>query len=241
MGVTPPGPVTLRTAHDDVSEVKHQELYVFGDVFDATPMLLPVRGHLDAIKRLLKGDLYIGRGSGQRSLPKSRYCNTFKVSQYGRVAAIAGFRDALISDRKLHSSLWTLSGRRLVCHCRPSEACHGDVLIEEFQKLYPRVWGPELHERNRTETKGRALMREFPGRRLDVAVKAMASRSLLRAAGRLVVESIHRRNPGNSLPIVIGDSRVIMALSSCWCHLQCGTSTSAPSIGRCGSAQAGTH
>ena len=120
---TQPGLVTLRTVHDDVSEVKLQELSVFGDVFDATPMVLPVRGHLDAIKRLLKGDLYMGRGSRKRSLAKSRYCNTLKVSQ-----CIDGFRDALISDRKLHSCLWTLSGRRLVCHCRPSEACHGDVL-----------------------------------------------------------------------------------------------------------------
>ena len=59
----------------------------------------------------------------------------------------------------------------------------------------------------------------------------MASRSLLRVAGRLVVESIRCRNPGSWLPIVIGDPHVIMALSSCWCHLQWGTSTSAPSHG----------
>ena len=102
-----PGPYALRTVHDGVSEAKDHELSVLGDVFAATPMVLPVRGRLDVIKRLLKSDLYIGRGSRQRSLVKSRYCNTFKVSQYGRVGAIAGFRDALISDRKLHSSLWT--------------------------------------------------------------------------------------------------------------------------------------
>ena len=126
-----------KVGHDGVSEAKGPELSVFGDVFDATPMVLPGRGHLDTIKRPPKGDLYIGRGSRQRSLARSRYCKTFKVSQHGRVVAILGFRDALISDRKLHSSLWALSGRRLVCHCRPSEACHGDVLIEEFRKLYP--------------------------------------------------------------------------------------------------------
>ena len=50
----------------------------FGEGFDATPMVLPVRGHLDPVKRLLKGDLKIGRGSRQRSLGKSRYCNNNK-------------------------------------------------------------------------------------------------------------------------------------------------------------------
>ena len=67
--------------------------------------VLPVRGHLDSIKRLLKGDLHIGRGSRQRSLAKSRYCNTFKGAQYGRSAAIAGFREVLLSDQQLYDSL----------------------------------------------------------------------------------------------------------------------------------------
>ena len=129
---------------------------------------------------LLKGDLYKGRGSRQRSLAKSRYCKTIKVSQYGRVAAIAGFRDALISDRKLHSYLWTLLGRRLQCHCRPSEASHGDVLIEEFWKLYPDSYGrsaghcappepggPELHgqiARGTRHDEGSSLDEGVPGK-----------------------------------------------------------------------------
>ena len=62
------------------------------------------------------------------------------MSQYGRAAAITGFRDALLSDQKLYDSLWTLSGRRLVCHCRPSEKCHGDVLIEEFRNTFPDAY-----------------------------------------------------------------------------------------------------
>ena len=40
---------------------------------------------------------------------------------------------------------WTLSGTRLVCHCRATEDCHGDVLIEEFRKLYPAA-----HDRNQS-------------------------------------------------------------------------------------------
>ena len=45
-----------------------------GESFGHTPLVVPVRGHLDSMKRLLRGDVYIGRGSRQRSLPKSRYC-----------------------------------------------------------------------------------------------------------------------------------------------------------------------
>ena len=103
-------------------------------------MVLPIRGCLDSVKRLLKGDLYIGRGSRQRSLAKSRYCNTFKVSEVGREMAIEKFRETTQADQVLYRSLWTLSGRRLICHCRLHEKCHGDVLIQEFSNSYPQAY-----------------------------------------------------------------------------------------------------
>ena len=65
------------------------------------------------------------------------------MSQVGRSVAISSFRQALLADHVLHNSLWTLSGTRLVCHCRATEDCHGDVLVEEFRKLYPAA-----HDRN---------------------------------------------------------------------------------------------
>ena len=43
-------------------------------------------------------------------------------------------------DRELYRSLWSLSGRRLICHCRSHENCHGDVLIEEFSKCFPDAY-----------------------------------------------------------------------------------------------------
>ena len=125
---------TLRTEVEHTLVTDGHDTSALGEGFEVTPMVLPVRGHLDSIKRFLKGDRYIGRGSRQRSLGKSRYCNTFKVSQYGRSVAISGFRDALLGDRALYASLRILSGTRLVCHCRASESCHGDELIEEFKK-----------------------------------------------------------------------------------------------------------
>ena len=116
------------------------DVSALGENFDATPMVLPTRGCLDSVKRLLKGDLCIGRGSRQRSLAKSRYCNTFKVSEVGREMAIDKFRETLRQDQALYRSLWTLSGRRLICHCRLHEKCHGDVLIQEFFNFYPQAY-----------------------------------------------------------------------------------------------------
>ena len=137
--VTAPG----TSIPEDVHSTGTQDASALGESFDQTPLVVPVGGHLDSIKRLLRGDVYIGRGSRQRSLPKSRFCNTFKVSQVGRSLAISSFREALLSDHVLLNSLWTLSGTRLVCHCRATEDCHGDVLIEEFKKLFPTA-----HDRN---------------------------------------------------------------------------------------------
>ena len=125
---------TLREEDKDTSAL--------GEDFGCTPVVIPTRAHLDAVKGLLKGDLYIGRGSGskQRSLPKSRYCNNYKVAEYGRDVAITKFREVLIRDERLHRSLWTLSGRRLICHCRATEKCHADVLIEQFRESFPDAY-----------------------------------------------------------------------------------------------------
>ena len=134
---TPPDLDTHRAGMVDVSEAKGQELSALGESFEATPMVLPVRSNLDCVKRFLKGDLYMGRGSRQRSLPKSRYCNNFKVSEYGREGAFDGFREALLHDQEMYQSLWTLSGRRFICHCRVHERCHTDVFVDEFRNSYP--------------------------------------------------------------------------------------------------------
>ena len=130
----PSGMGTLRTEDVGSSPQENQDLSVLGEDFKSTRLVIPIRAHLDSVERLLNGDVYIGRGSRQRALPKSRYCNNFKVSKVGPDAAIAGFRDAFFRHKILHASLWTLSCTRLVCHCRAGERCHGDVLIDEFRR-----------------------------------------------------------------------------------------------------------
>ena len=95
-------------------------------------MVLPFRGHLDTTNRMMTGDYYIGRGSRQRSLKRSVFRNTHKVSA---VRAIEPFRTDLSNDPDLLAQLWTPSGLRLVCHCAPCQACHVDMIIQKFAEL----------------------------------------------------------------------------------------------------------
>ena len=45
----------------DESTMGTLDLSALGESFGHTPLVVPVGGHLDSIKRLLGGDLYIGR------------------------------------------------------------------------------------------------------------------------------------------------------------------------------------
>ena len=90
--------------------------------------------------RLMTGDVYIGRGSRQRGLGKSRWCNPFKVATHGRNRAIELFSESLASNVELPTLVWTLSGTRLVCHCTPNQDCHADSLIALFRTRFPQAY-----------------------------------------------------------------------------------------------------
>ena len=81
--------------------------------------------------------IFFGRGSRQRDLAKSLYCNDYKVSQHGRERAISQFAQKLKRDEELRAKLWTLSGLRLIYHCKLSQACHADAINDEFSRGYP--------------------------------------------------------------------------------------------------------
>ena len=102
-----------------------------------TPRILPVRGCLEDVERLMRGDFYIGRGSRQRSLKRSICANDFKVSKFGREIAVSKFREKMATDELLQSTLWKLSGARLICHCSAKQACHADVIIEAYRSRFP--------------------------------------------------------------------------------------------------------
>ena len=115
-----------------------------GLVRSATPIVLPIRGHLDSIKQLMLGDIYVGRGSRQRNL----WCNPFKVSEHGRALAVSKFEHHLRTDQDLNEALWQLSGARLVCHCRPGEECHADIIRTVFKEQFP-----DAHDRDEVSAK----------------------------------------------------------------------------------------
>ena len=116
------------------------------DVSDSPPMVLPIRGHLDAVRRLLKRDFHVGRGCRQRGLRRSLYANDYKVSEFGRHTAIERFAEKLSRDSELQENLHTLSGKRLLCHCRPTEACHADSIISAFRDKFPEAFDRDDEE-----------------------------------------------------------------------------------------------
>ena len=67
----------------------------------------------------------------------SKFANPFKVAQNGRGRAM---KFSLEDDQQLRSSLWTLSGFRLVCHCGLQQSCHADALISAFADEFPEAF-----------------------------------------------------------------------------------------------------
>ena len=127
-----------QTFTQDLSGSLHgQSRSVLGESCDASPVVVPTRAWLDEVRRFMRGDYSISRGSTQRGLTQSLYCNDYKVSVYGRKEAIWRFEQKLRKDQALLETLWTMSGLRLVCHCKRTQECHGDAIIQEFRQQYP--------------------------------------------------------------------------------------------------------
>ena len=59
------------------------------------------------------------------------YC----TGDMGVTAAISLFKLRLRRDTQLLSQVPGLSGKRLLCHCKPSAPCHADAIIEVFGDL----------------------------------------------------------------------------------------------------------
>ena len=80
----------------------------------------------------------------QLGLEKCLYCNDPKVSQYGCTEAISRISWKMSSDSTLKSSLRSLSGRSLVCHCTVGQQCHGDVIIKSFKGKFSGTYDREI-------------------------------------------------------------------------------------------------
>ena len=77
------------------------------------PLVLPTRADLETVKRMMKGDTYIGRGCRQRGLTRSVFGNPYKLCDYGRSQAVAKYRQLLDDSPELSSQLINHLGRRL--------------------------------------------------------------------------------------------------------------------------------
>ena len=92
----------------------------------------PTRACIRDVVALVPGiDIYIGRGDARRGFPPSRLQNPWKIGVHGtRSEVIAKFRALAEDSADVRLGVRGLMGKRLSCHCRLDEPCHGDVLID---------------------------------------------------------------------------------------------------------------
>ena len=79
----------------------------------------------------------LGVAASSENSPRVCGRTPHKVAQFSREEAIRRYSETLRSDLSLSSIIWTLSGARLVCHCKPTQRCHADVLISLFGHTFP--------------------------------------------------------------------------------------------------------
>ena len=85
--------------------------------------------------------IYVGRGG--RGAPPSKWGNPFRAKGAGgRQEAVAKYRHYLLHGR-LAGDLHELRGKTLLCHCRPDQACHAEVLAELAEES---GGAPQRHE-----------------------------------------------------------------------------------------------
>ena len=131
-GTTTPPAGLVRCVEPDGKDENVEDSSLFQD----TPLTVPTREQL----RTMVGDTYTSRGSRQRNLAKSRYCNLYKVSHHGRSAAIAQLQQFFVGTPDLRKSIWTFSGCRLLCHFTRVQDCDADALITEFKRQFPSAY-----------------------------------------------------------------------------------------------------
>jgi len=92
------------------------------------------------MKKIESGELiYIGRGL--RYYPElkcSKWHNPFPVKKYGREKAISLFEAYITTGDGKHllNDLHELRDKKICCHCKIDEPCHGDILIKLVNEKY---------------------------------------------------------------------------------------------------------
>ena len=105
------------------------QLTLLGTDPSSTPLIMPMRVHLDSIKRMMQSDFHISTGSRQRNVKKSDECNQFKVGSHGSDQAIVKFEE--------HFNCHRCGSCLGYAYCQERQSCRGDVIIEECRLRYP--------------------------------------------------------------------------------------------------------
>ena len=109
--------------------------------------ILPIRAHVDEVKPLKRSDVYIGRGCKERLLMPSFWANRYKVARYGRTRCLALHKREIEEDPQYERRIHELTGKRLLCHCRTNQPCHGDNLIQLYLRVYPDAYDRRVTDR----------------------------------------------------------------------------------------------
>ena len=82
--------------------------------------------------------LYVGRAVPRRGLQGSPLANPFRIGPYSREESIELYRHWIRLQPSLLGLIATLAPRLLCCWCYPL-ACHGEVIVEEAERLAIRL------------------------------------------------------------------------------------------------------
>ena len=105
------------------------------DKGECVPLVVPSRAWVDEVKTLKQGDI----------LP-SFFANTYKVSKFGRSRAVELHKADVNEDPQCGRRIHGLSGKRLLCHCKLHEDCHGRNLQDLFRRR-PHAFDPTCSDR----------------------------------------------------------------------------------------------
>ena len=117
--------------------------------------LLPSRASLAGLRKIDGDMVYIGRGSKAWDLKPSLWGNFgLRVRKgYSQKACADGYIDELLellSNPDHQVCFKELAGKRLLCHCKASEPCHADTIIQHFTRSLATPEGGEVVDKTPT-------------------------------------------------------------------------------------------
>jgi hypothetical protein len=128
-------PDATRSGYFPSQPVAPPQQPVLGEGVSSTP---PRRACLDDVESMTGAHVYIGRGCKRKfgGLARSIWHNpvSLKRDDISRDEAVASYNEYLHdkANQKLLDKVRELGGKLLTCHCKLSQSCHGDVLVQAW-------------------------------------------------------------------------------------------------------------